>query len=49
MVVIALAMFLGLFAFGGEVLGYTDPQGHVQFGIFVAFVLGIVCGYRVRS
>jgi hypothetical protein len=43
---IALMMFIGLFAFGGQLIGYTDPQGHIQFGLFVAFVLGIVCGYR---
>jgi hypothetical protein len=49
MVGLALAIFLGLFAFGEDILGYADPQGHVQFGIFVTFVLGIVCGYRIRS
>jgi hypothetical protein len=45
---IALAMFLGLFAFGSQILGYKDPHGQVQFGLFVAFVLGVVCGYRTR-
>jgi hypothetical protein len=46
---IALVMFLGLFGFGEQLVGWSDPQGHVQFGIFVSFVLGIVCGYRTRG
>ena len=46
---IALAMFIGLFAFGSKLLGWSDPDGSVQFGLFVAFVLGVICGYRTRS
>lgn len=46
---IALMMFLALFGFGSDLLGYADPQGHVRFGLFIAFLLGIVCGYRTRS
>ena len=45
---IALMMFIALFGFGDQIVGYSDPSGHVQFAIFVSFVLGIVCGYRAR-
>ena len=43
---IALVCFIGLFAFGGNVLGWTDPAGKVQLGLFMSFLFGIVCGYR---
>jgi hypothetical protein len=49
MVAIALSMFIALFAFGEQLLGYSDPHGRVQFAIFIAFVLGVLCGYRTRS
>lgn len=46
---LALAMFLALFAFSGEILGIYDNGGQMQIGLFAAFVFGIVCGYRVRA
>ena len=49
MVGLALVMFLGLFAFGGQLIGWSDPAGQAQLGTFMAFLFGIVCGYKVRS
>jgi len=46
---IGLACFLGLFAFGGRFLGWHDPTGQVQLGLFMSFLFGIVCGYRTRG
>jgi hypothetical protein len=46
---LALIMFIGLFAFGGQLLGWTDYDGHVQLGLFAAFLFGIICGYRTRG
>lgn len=46
---LALAMFIGLFGFGHEMLGWSDPDGHVQLALFTAFVLGIISGYRTRG
>ena len=46
---LALSMFIGLFAFGHDLLGWADPQGQVQLGLFMSFLFGIVCGYRSRS
>lgn len=46
---LALAMFIGLFAFGHEMLGWSDPEGHVQLALFMAFLFGIVSGYRAKG
>lgn len=46
---IALCMFIGLFAFGHDLLGWSDPAGQVQMGLFMSFLFGIVCGYRTRG
>ena len=46
---LALAMFVGLFAFGGRFMGWDDADGNIQLGLFMAFILGIVCGYRTRG
>ena len=46
---LAVMMFVSLFAFGSEFVGWTDRDGHVQLALFAAFVLGIICGYRTRG
>jgi len=46
---LALAMFIALFAFGGELLGWSDPTGEVKMGLFMSFLFGIVCGYRSKG
>jgi hypothetical protein len=46
---LALMMFVGLFAFGGQLLGWADSGGHVQLGLFMSFLFGIVCGYRTNA
>lgn len=49
MVVLALAMFLALFWFSGQILGIYDTSGQLQLGLFAAFLFGIVCGYKVHQ
>lgn len=46
---LALAMFIGLFAFGPDMLGWQDPDGHIQLALFMAFIFGIISGYRARG
>lgn len=46
---LALAMFIGLFAFGHDMLGWSDPEGQVQLALFMAFIFGIISGYRARG
>ena len=50
MVGLAAAMFVGLFAFGQEMIGWSGATNdEVQLGLFVAFLLGIVCGYKTKG
>jgi hypothetical protein len=50
MVGLAAAMFVGLFAFGQQLLGWDGGSNDdVQLGLFIAFVLGILCGYKTRG
>jgi hypothetical protein len=46
---LALTMFVALFAFGEKFLGWHDPSGEVQLGLFMAFLFGIICGYRTKA
>jgi hypothetical protein len=46
---LALVMFLALFGFGDRLLGWSDVSGNVQLGLFLAFILGIICGYRTAK
>ncbi len=50
MVGLATAMFIGLFAFGQEFLGWSNASNtQVQTGLFMAFVFGIICGYKTKG
>ena len=50
MVGLAAAMFVALFAFGYELVGWSaDSNNNVQMALFVAFILGIVCGYKTKG
>ena len=49
MIGLALVMFITLFGFGSELMGWSDPDGQVRLGLFMSFVFGIICGYRTRS
>ena len=46
---IALMMFVTLFGFGSQVVGWTDSNGHVQLALFASFLFGIICGWRTKS
>ncbi len=47
MVALALGMFIALFAFGGELLGYRDPEGMVKLALVATFIFGIICGNKI--
>jgi hypothetical protein len=49
MVGLALMMFIALFAFGSQIMGWSDPDGQVQLGLFASFVFGVISGYKTRS
>ncbi len=46
---LAIAMFLALFIYSGEILGIHTGHGQMQLGLAAAFIFGIICGYRVRG
>ena len=46
---IAIAMFVALVGFGGKYVGWDDPDGKVQLGLVVAFILGIIGGYKAKG
>lgn len=45
---LALAMFVGLFAWGQQIVGYEDPQGKVQLALLATFSFGLMIGYRAN-
>ena len=49
MVPFAAALFIGMFGWGATYLGWSDPEGKVQFALFTTFILGILCGYKSRG
>ena len=46
---LALAMFVGLFAWWQQIVGYDDPHGRVQLALFATFCFGLLVGYRAKS
>ena len=46
---LSMGMFLGLWNYGKQTFGWSDPDGQVSMAIFVAYILGIIGGYRVHS
>ncbi|MFC4292521.1 hypothetical protein ACFOWX_08855 [Sphingorhabdus arenilitoris] len=50
MVGLAAAMFVGLFAFGQELMGWNRGSNEeVQLALFITFILGIICGYKTKG
>lgn len=45
---LALVMFIALYGFGHQLLGWPQ-NANVQLGLFLAFILGIICGYRTAK
>ncbi|MEM1131491.1 MAG: hypothetical protein AAGH53_00990 [Pseudomonadota bacterium] len=46
---LAIVMFIALFAFGQEIIGWRDPDGKIQLALFLSFLFGIISGYRTRG
>jgi hypothetical protein len=50
MVGLASAMFVALFAFGWQFFGWShSAHTELQLGLFLSFVLGIICGYKTKG
>ncbi|HEX4694110.1 hypothetical protein [Sphingomonas sp.] len=49
MAIVAMFLFIAVFAFGQNYFGWSDPAGYVQLSLVSCFVFGIICGIRVKS
>ena len=49
LVAIAATMFIVLFGWGADYLGWDDTNGKIQLGLATSFILGIICGFKSRS
>ncbi len=47
--ILAIAMFVLLFAFGGQYFGWSDPSGKVQLALFMTYILGVITAYKVKG
>ena len=49
MVGLASAIFVSVFGFGNAIFGWSDHTLHeVQLGLFLSFVLGVLCCYKTK-
>lgn len=46
MAMLAIALFVGLFAFGKEMFHWSDPDGYVQLSLLAAFLFGVIASFR---
>lgn len=44
--ILAIALFVGLFAFGRQIFGWHDELGKIQMVLIASFVLGYFAGLR---
>jgi hypothetical protein len=50
MVGLATTIFVGIFAWGDQFLGWSSHNNdEVQLGLFISFILGIVAGYKTKG
>ena len=46
---LAIALFVLMFAFGQTYFGWSDTTGKVQMVMFISFILGCVAGFKSRG
>ncbi len=50
MTALATAIFVGVFGFGNALFGWSSSTLHeVQTGLFLSFLMGIICGYKTKG
>ncbi|MEN3971897.1 hypothetical protein WJS89_04380 [Sphingomicrobium sp. XHP0235] len=49
LVALSSMLFVALFGWGDMYFGWSDPDGHIQFALFTAFILGILAGYKTKG
>jgi hypothetical protein len=49
-VFLAILLFVALIMFGQPYLGWgAEYTAEVQLGLFVAYILGIICGFKLKN
>jgi len=49
MAMLAIAMFIALFAFGKQIFGWHDTSGDVQLALVASFLFGVIAAFRNRG
>jgi hypothetical protein len=50
MVALATTIFVGLVVYGSQMIGWDmNSNEQVQLGLFLAFILGTISGYKLRG
>ena len=49
MFAVAFLLFASLFAFGRGYFGWDDPRDYIQLALLCSFLLGAICGFRVKD
>lgn len=49
MAMLAIAMFIALFAFGKQIFGWHDTDGDVQLAMVASFLFGVIAAFRNRN
>ena len=44
--ILAIAMFIGLWGWGQDMFGWSDPDGLVRLALFSSFLFGIISAWR---
>lgn len=45
---LAIAMFLALFGFGDQLIGWSDQDGNVRLALFASFLFGVIAAYKIN-
>jgi hypothetical protein len=49
MAIVAMFLFVALFALGKQYFGWEDPNNHIQLALVSSFIFGVVFGFRVKD
>jgi hypothetical protein len=49
MAMLAIAMFIALFAFGKQIFGWHDADGDIQLAMVASFLFGVIAAFRNRG
>ena len=45
---LAIAMFLAVFGFGEELIGWNDHDGNIRLALFASFLFGVIAAYKLN-